>query len=520
MSKDHPLILAHPPGEQPVVERTLDNPIPVDTYAGRIDVEWDPDAAVTPLGQLPFFIEYLKLAGLFDGWAAGCPVHYTSPNAPSKRNLLGTVLLSVLSGHWRYAHITALRTDTVSPSLLGMTKVLSEDAVRRGLAKIDPVEGEAWLQENLDYVTRPLLREPWILDVDTTIKQLYGNQEGAAVGYNPGKPGRPSHSYRSYLIANLRLVLDVEVHAGNEQSSKHGAPGLWALLDRLGRECWPTLLRGDSGWGNEAAMREAEQRGQAYLFRLRMTANVRRAIERGMNGAWTSAGHGWEGQSTQLRLDGWGRQRRVVLLRRKLEGVLAVGEQDANGQHRLSFATVDARKQVWEYGALVTSTASEILTLGQAYRDRADCENDFDEFKNQWGWAGFTTQDLSRCQVMARSVALVANWWNLFVRLADPDHHREAITSRPLLLTAIGRQTQHAGRTTLHVSSSHGRHGWARHALTRIAGFFAALRQTAEQLTPLDRWYRILSQALTKYLRGRQLEPPRRIQAEAATIMG
>lgn len=40
---------------------------------------------------------------------------------------------------------------------------------------------------------------------------------------------------------------------------------------------------------------------------------------------------------------------------------------------------------------------------------------------------------------MARSVALVANWWNLFVRLADPEHHREAITSRPLLLTVIGR---------------------------------------------------------------------------------
>ncbi len=520
MSKDQPLILAHPPGEQPVVELTRDSPIPVDTYAGRIDVDWDPNAAVTPLGQLPFFIEYLKLAGLFDGWVAGCPIQYTSPNAPTKRDLLGTVLLSVLSGHWRYAHITALRADTVSPPLLGMAKVLSEDAVRRGLAKIDPVAGETWIQENLDYVTRPLLREPWILDVDTTVKPLFGNQEGAVVGYNPGKPGRPSHSYHSYLIANLRLVLDVEVHDGNQTSSKHGAPGLWALLDRLGRDCWPALLRGDSGWGNEAVMREAEQRGQPYLFRLRMTANVRRAIERAMDGAWTGAGHGWEGQSTRLRLDGWSRQRRVVLLRRKLEGAPPTGEPDRSGQHLLSFATVDARKQVWEYGALVTSSNAEILTLGQAYRDRADCENDFDEFKNQWGWAGFTTQDRARCQLMARSVALVANWWNLFVRLADPDHHREAITSRPLLLTAIGRQTQHARRTTLHVSSPHGRHRWARHAFTRIAAFFTTLRQTAEQLTPLDRWYRILSQALVKYLHGRQLEPPRRIQADAATAMG
>ncbi len=235
------------------------------------------------------------------------------------------------------------------------------------------------------------------------------------------------------------------------------------MLDRLGRDCRPALLRGDIGWGNESVMREAEQRELAYLFRLRMTANVRRAIERAMGGAWTDAGHGREGQSRQLRLDGWRRQRRVVLLRRKLENAPASGKQDADGQHSLSFATIDARKLVREYGPLVTSMNAEILTLGQAYRDRVERKNDFDEFKNQCAWAGFTTQDRKRCQLMARSVAPVANWRNLFVRLADPDHHREAITSRPLLLTAIGRQTQHAGRTTFRVSSSHGWHG-GRHA--------------------------------------------------------
>ena len=130
------------------------------------------------------------------------------------------------------------------------------------------------------------------------------------------------------------------------------------------------------------------------------------------------------------------------------------------------------------------------------------------------------SRNRNRCQVMARSVALVANWWNLYVRLADPDHHREAITTRPLLLTAIGRQIQHAGRTTLQVSSSHARHAWARQAFTRIGAFFADLRQTAEQLTQLDRWYRILSQALVKYLHGRSLRPPKRIQADGPTVMG
>jgi hypothetical protein len=76
------------------------------------------------------------------------------------------------------------------------------------------------------------------------------------------------------------------------------------------------------------------------------------------------------------------------------------------------------------------------------YRDRADAENVFDELKNQWGWGGFTTQNLTRYRLLAGTVALVYNGWSLFTRLADPEHHREAITIRPLLLSAIARRTQ------------------------------------------------------------------------------
>ena len=487
MTHDLALPPLHPMGDQsPVEDKSLPPGVGLDSFAGPVHVEWDAEAALTPLGQLPFFIDFLKVSGLFDAFVADCPLHYTSPNAPKKRDVLGTAMLSMLSGHKRYAHIAALRGDGVLPELLGMNKIVSEDAVRRAFAAIDEDEGAAWLRRHLDYCVMPLLAEPWILDIDTTVKPLYGRQEGAVVGYNPKKPGRPSHCYHTYSMAGTRLVFDVDVCAGNEHTSKHSAPGLWALLDRIPRDLWPTLLRGDAGFGNEPIMREAERRGVAYLFKLRLTANVKRMIERlSTQSAWTNAGHGFEAKESTVRLVGWSRQRRVIVLRRRVKGALAASASDDHGQQQLSFVEIGADAEVYEYSVLATSLDEDLSAFGQLYRDRGDGENIFDELKNQWGWGGFTTHDLARCRLAARLVALFYDWWSIFVRLAEPDRHMEAITSRPLLLHAIATRVRHARQTTITMASSHAKAVPAARALRAVALFLRELVKNAEQLTEL-----------------------------------
>jgi hypothetical protein len=223
----------------PVTEAVAEALTWVAKVGGRIQVRWNDEAAVTPFGQMAFFIEFLNLTGLLQDRIDDRPLAYLSPNAPTERDLLGTWLLSILAGHRRYAHVTAIRGDGVNPDLLGMAKVVSEDALRRGLEKIDETAGVAWLREHLERSVLPLLKAPWILDVDTTVKVLSGKQEGAVVGYNPKKPGRPSHTYHTYLVAGLRLILDAEVLAGNHSHSNHTLPGLLRLLDRLSPEQRP-----------------------------------------------------------------------------------------------------------------------------------------------------------------------------------------------------------------------------------------------------------------------------------------
>ena len=258
--------------------------------------------------------------------------------------------------------------------------------------KIDEAAGEAWLQSHRDTVS-PLLSEPWVLDIDSTVKPLYGHQEGAIVGYNPHKPGRPSHCYHTYLMANLRLVLGVDVQPGNEHTPKHGEAALWTLLHRLGRSRWPALVRGDVAWGIEPVMSRGEQEGLAYLFRLRMTANVKRALKRMMAEA-TGRMPGMAGRaSDDAAAGGLEPATSCRAAAPQARSAAGAGDRTEPEQPLLSFAEIGPDREVWEYAALVTSLDVEILTLGQLYRDRGDCENSFDELKNQWGWGGFTTHD-------------------------------------------------------------------------------------------------------------------------------
>ena len=192
----------------------------------------------------------------------------------------------------------------------------------------------------------------------------------------------------------------------------------------------------------------------------------------------------------------------MIVLRRQIQGDALIAAQD-DPQMALAFIESRATAAAYEYAVLVTSTDSEILTAAQLTRDRADCENNFDELKNQWGWGGFTTHDLKRCRHMAGMVALVTNWWNLFVRLANPHKHHEAITSRPLLLHGVATKTQHGGQTTLTITSQHAKQAAIQAVLTRLAAFLSSLKSTAEQLTDLERLTLILRRAFAKFLQGR-----------------
>jgi hypothetical protein len=480
-------------------------PLTLETPGGRIQIQWDYEARATPNGQLAFFAEFLKTSGVYRKWVESSPLSYSSPNAPEKGDVLGTWLLSILAGHNRYAHVTGLRGDGVSREILGMKKIVSEDALRRALARMSAEQSQAWLQPQLLDSVGEALKTPWILDIDVTIKPLYGKQEGAEVGYNPHKPGRPSHALHTYWVGGLRLVLDVVVAPGNKSSSAHTRPGLGAVLDSLQPEQMPALVRGDCGFGNEPFIQELEQRDQLYLFKLRQTRGVQRLLARQFERTdWTEPGpsdQGWSAVEDSLKLTGWDKKRRVVILRRAAKSDLALSRKDREGQLELLLPGQDV--ELWEYAVLVTNSDFGLDAMPQLYRDRADAENGFDELKNQWGWGGFTTQDMERCQTSARAVALVYNWWSWYCRAAQPGARMEAITSRPLLLAAVGRAVKHAGQTILHLTPMHAAKENLMKLISNVRKALNHVKAIAEQLPSADRWKTLLAYIVARMISKR-----------------
>jgi len=496
-------------GTENVVDQVEVGKLLVNGGSDRYEVEWDAEAKVTPMGSLVFFAQYLQSGGLMDRLCQGTPLAYTSNNAPEERDVLGTIVLSILNGQTRYAHINALRGDRVGAELLGVSKVVSEDSVRRALKRGTLSEWDSWLTIQERAVYEPLLSEDYVLDIDNTVKPLYGHQEGAELGYNPQKPGRPSHNYHTYFIGSLRVVLGVEVMAGKKSSGKHSMPTLWRIIDSLPPSHRPRMIRGDVSYGNENGMLEAETRNQPYLFKLRQTTKVKKQIRELEcdSEAWTDAGDGWQGTESTLKLMGWTHARRCIFLRRPAERAPTCNRLPPAMASEFSFVEHLKSGPVYEFIVLVTNDDLSIVALSQLYRDRADCENVFDEIKNQWGWAGFVTHDLKRCRIIARLIALIYNWWNVFARLAQPDQHMEAITSRPLLLHAVGRMVTSGRRKILRLTSTHAKSDQIQCALTQIGSFLNRLARTAEQLSVEAVWAIILSVAFVKWLRGKALNP-------------
>jgi hypothetical protein len=429
------MIPAHPAGESDFVFSTAGGPVALRTT----------DDALTPYGGLVPWAAFTRHTGIVERLAATCPVTRTSPNAKPVHDILHSFLLTALVDGRRFAHVERLREDPTVTELFGLQSVVGDDTIKRLFGSIDEAAGAAWVAQ----ASAPIwgaLPERLILDWDSTVQTKYGHQEGAARGYNPVKPGRKSFHPLVAVGGGTRLCAAYRFRSGDTVTATQWQAAMEDAQATLGgRQIW--LNRGDLGLGHEAVMawHETAPARPKYLFKLKLTANVRRALHALPETAWQGPGEAgvWQVAEARVRLPGWSAERRVVFAR-KLQGqtpALAQGQFGRQVKHELA-AYVTSLDQT-------TVNAWQVQAL---YRERADAENVFDELKNQWGFNGFCARSRRVSALAARLLLLVYNLWSLFVRLLEPDRPVEAAGSRRWFLVIAARLVESGRQKTLQVS--------------------------------------------------------------------
>lgn len=429
----------HPTGENDIFE--------FPSYSGKVFLR-PVDDIMTPYGGLVPFAAFQKQCGLVEALSNSCPVNRTSPNAIKVYDIICSFGITALCDGRRFTHANRIKEDKAIAELFGMERMAGDDSIRRFLYSLEPKEALDWINHG----TRTMwnsLPDRFIADWDSTVQTKYGHQEGAEVGYNPNKRGRKSYHPLLATVGGTRLCLYYRWRSGDEATASEWIEAMEECLERIGgRSVNLWLNRGDIGFSSEKIMAWHETGNRPhYLFKLKLTENIKRAMSGIPEDQWQGNPSFGVLQTAEakVQLTGWSKSRRVVFGRRNLGTIPAAENESFWDETKYEFEA---------YVSSLSNTEANTWQIVDLYRKRADCENVFDELKNQWGFNGFCCKKSSPTMIAAMLLLLFYNMWTLFMKLLSPEKHIEMGAGRKWFMLIAGRLVKSGRRKELHISVS------------------------------------------------------------------
>ena len=319
------------------------------------------------------------------------------------------LIIGWILGFRRIFQFRTLQEDSLIQQFMGKPlphySLLYKDLLRMGK---DPFLFTKFQSLNRVLV-EPLLPSSLILDFDSTIETVYGNQEGAAVGVNPHKPGRKSYHPLVVFEAQSQSCLNAVLRPGNVHSSSEALPFAEQTLKRLPAGKTVKYVRFDKGFGGETFYRFWEERKIGYVGKIKWTARLEQQAY------WHR--HKWtryvdddlilEGLSMEYRGTSWDRMRRVVVIRKAIRC-----------KEPQLFEWYD-----WEYEAMVTNLNWDPYDVWHFYNQRCTVENRIKEMKSGFSIDAIPTQAFGANHV---DLWIKVMAYNLFVRfkkqVCEPVH--------------------------------------------------------------------------------------------------
>ena len=400
--------------------------------------------AVTPFGGLSVFIEFLQKIGYRHQVSEHLPVHLKSPNAIDAGETFTAFLISVAAGARRFAHAGMLRSDRALHALLGM-KRFPTDGTMRNLFKRFTHGMVVQLYEPLwawQVGRLPERAQGYSLDLDSTVFERYGKQEGVRRGYHPRKPGRGSHHPLLAVLGEAHFVLHGWLRSGNTTAGRGVVEFLKEALAKLESSQWIRLVRADSGFFAQELFLYLESVELRYIVVARMTKWLKREAARVE--VWRALDEIYSVGEFQLQLLGWDRSRRFVVVREQL--------QEAKRSPGRKLIEVPG----YTFRVLVTNLPDPPEEIWRDYNQRACIEQRIEELKSDLAADHFCLKEFFATEAAFLGILMLFNLLGEFQRASGMIGYRQpaSLRTQVFLCGAILGRAGH--RTVLHLSAAWG----------------------------------------------------------------
>jgi len=417
----------------------------------RLQIEYTAKP-VSGWGGLVALVRYFDKVGLRALLQQALPDGRTSPNQIPAGEIILAFFAAVLTGAKRFAHVERLRADAVVRTILGVARIPSAMTLTRYLGGFVRGQVEHLTEVLWRFTLARLHSSPLgaVLDLDSTVFERYGHQEGALKGHNPRKHGRPSHHPLLAVLAEAKVVCNVWLRSGNAGTARGVTAFLAETLAKLPSGWRLYALRADAGFFVTELLDCLEARRLPYAIAVRMNRLVHRQIV-GLS-TWRPFGPGLEVAETRYQGLQWRVARRLVVVRELIEE-----RPEARGRRLFEVPG-------YTFHAVVTTLPLSPEDVWRFYNSRADSENRLKELKDDFGARGFSLQAFDGTEAAFRLICFLFNLVALFKRDVTGNERPQLTTLRTRLLV-VGA-----------ILGARGRHPILRLGLTgRLQARFAAV---------------------------------------------
>ncbi len=301
-----------------------------------------------------------------------------------------------------------VRYDTALCKLLGWERGADHRAYQRYFNKFSQAVNQRVFGELFRWFFSELLFDNYTLDFDSTVIVREGNQEGAAKGYNPKRPGRLSHHPLLAFISDVRMIANYWLRPGNTSASTNYLAFLEDTLSRLqGKRVG--LVRMDSGFFTKDIIDNLEKKELSYIIACRFNNRIKYSLTH--ERAWVEVTDGLEISETNYQAGTWENPRRIIMVRQEIEKrPKAAGKQIK--QLELFEDWNDFGR--YRYSCFVTNLTLPAKIVYDSYRGRADSENRIKELKYDFSVDDFVTNNFWATEACGNFIVMAYNFMSLF----------------------------------------------------------------------------------------------------------